>query len=217
MAILQSIQVGQPETREPVPGDTSQKPWRTGFYKRAVDGAINATSGGLAGDAVADTRVHGGPDKAICCYSADRFPYWRERLGEPEFGAAAFGENFTLAGLTEDDVCLGDRWRIGSAEFEVSQPRQPCWKLARRWRIKELTLWVQQVGYTGWYVRVVAEGDVFPGAEVELAGRTQPEWTIARANEVMYVGAEDRAANEALIAVKTLSESWKRQLRKRLN
>lgn len=216
MAALQSIQIGTPTEYQPVEGDTSDKPWTTGFYKRTVDGPITATRLGLEGDGVADTKNHGGLDKAICCYSADRFPYWRDRLNEPGLGAAAFGENFTFAGITEDDVCLGDRWRIGAAEFEVSQPRQPCWKLARRWRIKELTLWVQQTGYTGWYVRVVTEGEVAPGASVELADRPQAEWTIARANEVMYESTKDRAANEALVAVATLSESWKKQLRKRL-
>lgn len=215
MATLASIQIGQPESLVPVEGDTSDKPWRTAFYKQRVEGPVLVTRLGLEGDGVADTRVHGGADKAVCCYSVDHFPYWRDRLDEPELGGAAFGENFSIEGLAEHDVCLGDRWRIGGAELEVSQPRQPCWKLARRWRRKQLTLWVQQTGYTGWYVRVAAEGQVAPGDTIELIDRPFSDWTIERANHVMYELRDDLAATEALVGVEPLAESWKRQLRKR--
>ncbi|MEQ8849347.1 MOSC domain-containing protein [Botrimarina sp.] len=212
---LISIQIGQPESREPVAGDTSERPWRTAFYKTPVEGPVRAARLALEGDSVADTRVHGGADKAVCCYSAEHFPYWRERLAEPGLGGAAFGENFTVSGLTEEQVRLGDRWRVGTATFEVSQPRQPCWKLARRWRRKELALWVQQTGYTGWYLRVVAEGHVTAGDEIQLVERPLPVWTIHRANGVMYGEADEREV-AALVAVGPLAESWKRQLGKRL-
>lgn len=214
---LQSIQTGQPREYGPVADDTSDKPWTTAFFKQLVTGSVRVGPHGVEGDAVADTRVHGGEDKAVCVYSADHWPYWRERLGlADEFGPAAFGENFSVAGMTEADVCLGDRWRIGDAELEVSQPRQPCWKLARRWRVKELTLWVQQTGYTGWYVRVTREGTVTPGDTIEVVERPLPEWTIERANRVMYELKDDREANAELAAVGPLAESWKRQLLKRI-
>ncbi|WP_231934248.1 MOSC domain-containing protein [Botrimarina colliarenosi] len=213
---LQSIQIGQPQELAPTVGDTSDKPWRTAFFKQPVAGPIQATGLGLVGDGVEETAVHGGVDKAVCVYSAEHWPYWRERLEEPTLGAAAFGENFSVAGLIEEDVCLGDRWRIGDAEFEVSQPRQPCWKLARRWRTKQLTLWVQQNGYTGWYLRVVTEGTVTAGDAIERSARPLPDWTIARANQVMYELKDDRKATAELAAVGTLSDSWKRQLRKRI-
>lgn len=216
MPTLRSIQIGQPKIHEPVAGDTSNKPWTTGFFKSTVEAPIKVAETGLAGDAVADTRVHGGRDKAICCYSAGHWPYWREQLNEPKLGPAAFGENFSITGLNEANVCLGDVWSIGSAKFEISQPRQPCWKLARRWRQKELTLWVQQTGYSGWYLRVLEPGTVTAGEAIHLEARTEPDWTIARANEVMYQLKDDAEATKALAAVKPLAASWKRQLRKRL-
>lgn len=217
MPQLQSIQIGLPRDYEPVEGDTSDKPWRTAFFKEPVVGPIHATRLGLTGDGVQETEVHGGVDKAVCVYSAEHWAYWRDELGlGDEFGPAAFGENLSIAGLTEADVCLGDRWRIGAAEFEVSQPRQPCWKLARRWKTKDLTLRVQQTGYTGWYVRVVTEGAVEAGQPIELVARPEPDWPLARANRVMYDLKDDREATAALIAVGVLSKSWKKQLGKRL-
>lgn len=140
MPTLVSIQVGKPEHREPVEGDTSTKPWTTAFYKQPVDGPVQVAGAGLEGDGQADLRHHGGPDKAVCVYSAEHFAYWRDDLGfGEEFGGGAFGENFTVAGLDESSVCIGDVWRIGNVELQVTQPRQPCWKLARRWRLKDLT------------------------------------------------------------------------------
>lgn len=217
MPNVTSIQIGQPQRYEPVEGELSTKGWTTAFFKRPIDGPILVGRLGLEGDQVAETRVHGGPDKAVCVYSANHFPHWRADLEEPTLGPAAFGENFTVSGLTEEAVCLGDRWRIGTAEFEVSQPRQPCWKLARRWKTKDLTLRVQRTGYTGWYLRVVTEGIVTPGDELIVTGNPLPEWTIQRANEVMYDLADDRNATAELAAVEPLANSWKRQLFKRLN
>ncbi|CAN0370970.1 unnamed protein product, partial [Ectocarpus sp. 4 AP-2014] len=185
---LLSIQIGQPQRYEPVEGEASSKGWTTAFFKTPVAGPIAVGPTGLEGDQVAETRVHGGKDKAVCVYSADRFGHWRADLGlsEAEFGPAAFGENFTVTGLDESTACLGDRWRIGTATFEVSQPRQPCWKLARRWKTKDLTLRVQQTGYTGWYLRVVETGTVTAGDTIAVVENPLPEWTITRANEVMY-------------------------------
>lgn len=217
MPHVASIQIGHPTDYDPVEGDTSTKPWRTAFYKTPVAGPVVARQLGLEGDSVADTRVHGGPDKAICVYSADHFEYWREDLGlGEEFGPAAFGENFTVEGFAEPDVCIGDRWRVGEAELEVAQPREPCWKLARRWKQKDLTLRVVQTGYTGWYVRVLTEGPVEAGAAIELLDRPEPDWTLERANEVMHHLKDDREAAEALVSLESLAASWKRQLTKRL-
>ncbi len=215
---LLSIQIGQPQRYEPVEGELSKKGWTTAFFKTPVEGPIAAGPRGLEGDQVAETRVHGGIDKAVCVYSADHFPHWREDLGLSElaFGPAAFGENFTITGLAEADVCLGDRWRIGTAEFEVSQPRQPCWKLARRWKTKDLTLRVQETGYTGWYLRVTTEGTITAREQIEVISNPLPDWTIQRANRVMYDLADDREAAAELAAVEPLANSWKRQLAKRL-
>ncbi|TWT47616.1 MOSC domain-containing protein [Botrimarina hoheduenensis] len=217
MATLESIQVGTPREFTAVAGDTSQQPWTTAFYKQPVNGPIHAGRLGLEGDSVADPKYHGGPDKAMCVYTADHFPYWREELGfGEEFGPGAFGENLTIAGLTEADVCLGDVWQIDGVRLQVSQPRQPCWKIARRWCQKELTARVQQNGYTGWYVRVLVEGPLHPGEAILLAERPLPEWPLTRANEVMHHRRSDRTAAAELAAITLLAEAWRAELTARI-
>ena len=171
---------------------------------------------GIVGDGVADPKHHGGIDKAVCVYSADHFPYWREALGIEGFGAAAFGENLTVQGLVEDEVCVGDVWGLGSARVRVTQPRQPCWKLARRWKLKDLALRVMQNGFTGWYLRVLEEGAVEAGDAITRQERPHPEWTVARANVVMHHDKQDREATRELVGLEHLSGSWKEELGKRL-
>src|SRR5690606_8606076 len=108
-----------------------------------------------------------------------------QTLNKPELRPGAFGENFTVKGLTEAAICVGDRWRVGGqAVVEVSQPRQPCWKLARRWGIKTLALHVQKTGRTGWYFRTLVEGMVAPDMYLQLIERPHPAWTVERANQI---------------------------------
>jgi MOSC domain-containing protein YiiM len=144
----------------------------------------------LDGDEQADLRVHGGPGKAVCVYSADHYPAWRQELGLASMEPGAFGENFTVSGHTESDVCIGDIYRIHEAIVVVSQPRTPCWKLARRWNVPDLPRRFLRSGRTGWYLRVAQEGHVQRDAVFELLARPYPKWTIAHVNEVTYrVGA----------------------------
>lgn len=215
---LQSVQIGRVETLGRADAvDTMDKSWTTAFRKLPTNNPVHAEMLGLKGDAQADLENHGGVDKAICAYSADHFPYWREVLGQPEIGFGAFGENFSISGLTESDVCIGDLWQLdGGVLLEVSQPRQPCWKLARRWRIADLADKVVKSGKTGWYFRVRTPGEVSASATLVLIERPFPDWTIERANQVMY---EHRNATEpmaALLAVAPLSASWKETLAGRL-
>jgi MOSC domain-containing protein YiiM len=127
-----------------------------------------------------------------------------------------FGENFTTAGLLETDVCVGDVFQIGQAVVQVSQPRQPCWKLARRWRIRDLALRVQQTGRTGWYLRVLQEGTIVAGLPLTLVDRPYPEWTVAACYAVLHHRREDVGAARALAACSALSVSWRDSLRRRL-
>jgi MOSC domain-containing protein YiiM len=116
----------------------------------------------LAGDFQADQRNHGGPDQALCVYCGVHYAYWSRQLGQ-ELTAGSFGENLTLAGSwTEADVCIGDVFALGEAVVQVTQPRSPCWKIARRWQTPLLSLWMQETGYTGWYMRVLQPGQVAP-------------------------------------------------------
>jgi MOSC domain-containing protein YiiM len=127
----------------------------------------------------------------------------------------AFGENLTVAGLTEGTVHIGDVFGIGEAKFEVSQPRQPCWKLARRWRMHELPGLVVQNGRSGWYLRVLKPGRIARQMSVTLLVRPNPEWSIARANQVLYHGRDDLALTRHLAGVPRLADSWVEELRAR--
>lgn len=210
---LVSIQVGTPRTLG-AEGSSADRPWTTGFIKLAVAGPVWLGRTNLAGDGQADLVNHGGPDKAVCVYPAAHYPPWRADLALPlEYGA--FGENVTVGGLTEVDVCIGDVWAVGAAVVQVSQPRQPCWKLARRWAVKDLAIRVQQTGRTGWYFRAVREGAVEAGVPLTLIERPQPDWTVGRANEVMHHRKTDFALAAELAEVPALSASWRATLRNR--
>ncbi len=210
MMRLASIQVGLPRTV-----DAAGKPWETGFFKELVVGPVWLGRTNLVGDGQADLRNHGGPDKAVNVYAAEHYPVWSADLGLPEFPAGGFGENFTVLDALEADVCVGDVYDIGGARVQVSQPRQPCWKLARRWGIKDLALRVQQTMRTGWYFRVLREGEVAAGLPLTLVGRPHPEWTVAAANAVMHHDKGNLAAAAALAACPALSASWRGTLSRR--
>lgn len=214
--LLLTLQVGLPKDLgvEGAP-DPVDRPWSTGSFKAPVAGPVWLGRINLAGDGQADRKHHGGPDKAVCVYPAAHYPAWRADLGKPDFPFGAFGENFTVEGLTEEAVCIGDTYAIGEARVQVSQPRQPCWKLSRRWRIKDLALRVQTTGRTGWYFRVLDEGNVAPGLPLVLLDRPFPEWPIARANRVMHGARHDREAAAALAGCPLLSASWRETLTQR--
>jgi MOSC domain-containing protein YiiM len=212
MSTLQSIQIGRPRTLCD-DSDPDNREWTTSFFKEPIAGPIHLGATDLVGDEQADLTVHGGPDKAVCCYSADHYPQWKSDLGLEDFPHGAFGENFTISDQREEDVAIGDVFDIGETRVQVSQPRQPCWKLARRWRIVELPGLVVMSGRTGWYFRVLREGTVRPGDAVVLRERIHPEWTVARANDVMHRRRLDPDASEELADVPTLASEWQTQLR----
>ena len=219
MAKLLSIQTGMP-TFHPanVESPLASKPWITGFFKTTTSQIVAIKRGGIDGDGQADLTNHGGPDKAICAYAAEHFSYWRAFLSNQQMDAGGFGENFTTEGLDESQVCIGDRFQIGTAIVQVSQPRQPCWKLARRWDCKALTPEVQRTGRTGWYFRVTQSGEARAGETFQpvVDGPISSEWTIADANRVMYERDTPHAKVQELISVAALSQSWKEQLSQRL-
>jgi MOSC domain-containing protein YiiM len=166
---------------------------------------------GIDGDEQADRRYHGGPDKAILAYSADHYAHWQSELGM-DLPSGSFGENLTVAGLSEETVCLGDIWRLGSVELQVSQPRQPCWKLSARWGIADLTRRVAMSGRTGWYLRVLQTGQIEAGMPMVLIRRPYGQWSVRRANDAMFGRLEDRVALVELAAMTELAASWKADL-----
>jgi MOSC domain-containing protein YiiM len=191
--------------------------WTTGFFKLPVAGPVWASRTNLAGDGQADLKNHGGIHKAILAYSADHYAYWRRHLSLSEMPYAAFGENLTIAGLDEQSVAIGDVWQAGSVVLQVSQPRQPCWKLTRRWQLADLAQQVIANGKSGWYLRVRVEGELKAGDALALIERPHPEWTVARANQVMHHARRDLAAARTLAELPELSPTWQRTLSTRAN
>ncbi|MDR6935777.1 MOSC domain-containing protein [Luteibacter sp. 3190] len=188
------------------------------MHKRPVHDAVRITTTGLASDAQADLKVHGGPEKAIHHYPFDHYAAWRAELparpvlDEP----GAFGENLSTQGLVETGVAVGDVFRLGSAVLQVSQGRQPCWKLNLRFDTRDMALRLQQSGRTGWYYRVLEEGDVSPGDRLERIDRVTPAWTIERVWRIFYIDRLDYDALSAMAELPTLAESWRRHARRRL-
>jgi MOSC domain-containing protein YiiM len=209
---LVSVQTGRPRTV------AAADPWITSIFKTPVEGRVRLRPMNLDGDEQADLTVHGGVDKAICVYSADHYAAWQHELDLPAFGPGAFGENFTVTGLSEGDVSIGDRWTVGDAVVEVSQPRSPCWKIGRRWERLDLPKRVIESRRTGWYLRVVGEGAVEAGQAIVVASRPHPRWTISRVNDLAYAPADEVDAGEiaSLAAADRLSRSWREWLAKRL-
>lgn len=215
--ILVSIQVGLPRFHG-TPGavDLMDQPWVSGFFKEPLAGPVHLGRTNLAGDGQADLSVHGGPDKAVLAYAADHYPAWREELGRSDMPFGAFGENFTIRGLDEERVCIGDTFALGEVRVQVAQPRQPCWKLARRWRLKTLPKRVVETGRSGWYFRVLCAGTVEAGMVLQLLERPCPAWTVTRANQVMHGGQQERDATAQLAACPFLALAWREYLLNRL-
>jgi MOSC domain-containing protein YiiM len=188
--------------------DLRTGPWVSAIIKERVNGPAFLSKTKLAGDAQGNPAAHGGPDKAALGYAAGHYPLWLEELGIA-MPHGAFGENMTIEGLDEESVCLGDIYQIGEAVVQVSSPRSPCWKIARRWGIKTLTATVDKTGRTGWYHRVLTEGNIEAGNEVKLLERPAPDWTVMRATRVMQNLRRDMAAATELARVESLADAWK--------
>lgn len=188
------------------------------IHKQPAAGPVRVTWLGLEGDEQADLTVHGGPDKAIHHYPYDHYAYWREAIGEHRLlgGQGAFGENISTRGMLETDVCIGDRWRLGTALVEVAQGRQPCWKLDHRFDGAKVMATVVRTRRSGWYYRVLEEGEVEAGTAMELLERPYPAWSVARVFGLLIAGDHkvDREGLEALGEVAPLAEPWaKRRLK----
>ena len=175
---------------------------------------------GLAGDEQADRTVHGGIDKAIHHYPADHYDWWRGYLGDASLldAPGAFGENISTSGLDEQNVFLGDRFRLGSALVEISQGRQPCWKLGHRFGIASVPATVVKTRRSGWYYRVIEEGAVAAGDALTLVDRPMPEWTVERVFGLLIGGEGKRepAALRKLSAMDALATTWRTRAEKLL-
>ena len=180
--------------------------------------ALSLSAEGLDGDEQGDRRHHGGPEKAIHHYAADHYPEWRREVPQAldRFAAGGFGENFVTTGWTEAEICIGDIVQVGSAILQVSQARQPCWKLNVRFGVPDMALRVQRSMRTGWYYRVVQPGEIAAGENLRLIDRPHPEWPLLRLLTVLYVDRLDYRALEDMAQIPALALSWRSLAQTRL-
>ncbi len=210
---LLSIQVGQPRIMCMTHRlDERHETWESGIFKDPIQGIVWAGKLNLTGDGQADLDNHGGPDNVILAYDAAHYPVWRKILDLPNLSYGGFGENFTVEGFSDDTVCIGDTWRIGDVLLQVTQPRQPCYKLARRLERKQVVKEVVVRGWGGWYLRVLQEGSVSAGMPIELIERLHPDWPIRTAAFTMYNRLINPAPAAALATLPELSTRWKVEL-----
>ncbi|KQV84983.1 molybdenum cofactor sulfurase [Massilia sp. Root351] len=205
----------------------------TGIAKLPAGGPLWLAADGLRGDEQGDRQYHGGPEKALHHYALEHYPHWRGRFGAaaPLQGPGAFGENIATLGMTERDVHVGDVYRVGTALVQVSQGRQPCWKLNLRFGQPDAARAVQDSGLTGWYYRVLRPGWIAPADLLELQERPLPDWPLARLIAALFLlprpagegaaagrpgAAAWRAEWQAAAALAPLAENWRANFRLRL-
>ena len=204
-----SVSVGQP--RELLVDDRLV---RTSIFKSPAPGRISIRNNNLAGDAQSDLSVHGGRAKAIYAYPHEHYAFWREQLPGVDLQPGHFGENLTIAGLLEEDVHLGDRLKIGSAELVVTQPRLPCYKLGIRFGRGDMVKRFLDSRRTGFYLSVAVEGDLGAGDAIEIVERHPAAVSIP---ELLRMYLKERVAADRLreaIAISALSDAWRRDLQK---
>lgn len=187
----------------------------TAFVKQPVPGSVELTRLGLSGDEHV-YRYHGGPDMAVLVYSHDHHGFWRDTVGLDLPEAAAFGENFTVDGLTESDVWLGDVFAVGSARVQVTQPRQPCSKIAARYGRDDLPHLVHQTGYSGYLLRVLDEGTVAAGDSMLLEERSGHGLSVAEAGRIVGNERHDGEGMRRLLAIESLGSRLRETLEARL-
>ncbi|HDR7933166.1 TPA: MOSC domain-containing protein, partial [Bacillus pacificus] len=188
----------------------------TGINKKQVKEPVYLSFVKFNGDGQADLVHHGGVDKAVCVYTGDHYPYWEKELNQ-NLVYGAFGENITVSGMREEDVCIGDTFELGQAIVQVTQPRQPCFKLAKKYNIPKLPLYFQETGYTGFYFRVLKEGWV---SSVDTLKRLQSDpkgVSIAFANCIMHKEKQNIEGVKRILEVNALSSSWRKSFEKRIS
>ncbi len=195
--------------------DSSGRTIASAFVKRPAAGRVRVHSLGVEGDEHV-YEGHGGRDGAVLVYSSDHYPFWRDLgIDLPEVGA--FAENLTVAGLTEAEVHLGDTFEVGSCAVQVTEPRAPCYKIAARYGRKDISIVVQETGFTGYLMRVLREGEVAAGDEMRLVERdTSHAVTVAQAGRIVNVDRNDLDGARRLLDIDALSASIKRTLEARI-
>jgi MOSC domain-containing protein YiiM len=210
--LVVSLQTGTPRSvGTPRAEDPMERAFTSAIWKSPVAGPVFAGALGLVGDAVANTKVHGGVDQALLMYAVSHYPLWQAELGRP-MSPGGFGENITVDGLDEESTYIGDVLAVGTVRLEVSQPRQPCATLARRHQVPDMIAIVRANGRSGWYLRVLVEGVLEAGQSIEVVERPNPTWQVRRAAAVMHARRLEPAAAADLARCRGLSEGWRARL-----
>ena len=189
---------------------------RTSIFKAPVSGRVRVQKLNLQGDQQSDLSVHGGSDKAIYAYPSEHYAFWRTQLPDTDLPWGAFGENFTTEGLLEDRVCIGDLVRCGSAEFVVTQPRMPCFKLGVRLNRSDIVKRFQHSGRTGFYLAVIREGEVSADDPLELIASHQDRVSVADIARMFTADAADQQLLHRASKLPALPEAWRDHFRARL-
>lgn len=188
--------------------------WTTAFFKNPVDGRVWVSELCVDGDEQHHKKYHGGTFRPILAYCSEHYKAWNDELSM-DFPYGGFAENFTISGLDENTVCLGDIFWVGDTlKIQVSQPRLPCDQISMRWNMPELTKLVKQSGRTGWYMSVLEEGYAEAGMPITLQDRPYPEWTIANVHNIYQ--RRTRMPEEALKLAdcEALETGWRKRLKK---
>ena len=185
------------------------RPYRTAFRKAERPGPVHIGPLGLDGDEQADKKSHGGPEMAVLMYAEAHYAGWRLLEGLEAMGPGGFGENLTVTGLDEMQVCAGDVLSVGGTRLQVSSPRGPCADISRRWDREWLLKKVVERRHTGWYLRVLSPGDVSAGDEVRLLERPHAGWTIDRLLRLRYVTPRDVAGLREASALAAFTREWR--------
>src|SRR4051812_49509772 len=201
---LLSVNVGMPK-------DVS---WRgktvfTGVFKEPVSGPRRVRRLNIDGDGQGDLGGHGGEQRAVFVYQIESYRHWERELGRDDFVHGQFGENFTVEGLPDDEVCIGDRYRIGTALFEVTQPRVTCYRVGIRVNEPRMPALLTSSGRPGFYLRVLQEGEVGAGDRIVKAGEAPEKMTVADVNALLYLPGHDRALLRRALRIEALSPGWR--------
>ncbi|MGH9889157.1 MAG: MOSC domain-containing protein, partial [bacterium] len=204
MARLVSVNVGLPRDIE-----WKGRTVHTGIWKNPVHGRCRVGRLNLEGDGQGDLSGHGGEQRAVFVYQIESYRYWQEQLKRADFVNGQFGENFTIDGLPDDVACIGDRYRIGSALFEITQPRVTCYRVGIRMNEARMPALLTASGRPGFYFRVLREGDVGAGDDIVKVGEADDRMTVAEINALLYSSNHARDGLERALQVKALSPGWR--------
>jgi ferredoxin-NADP reductase/MOSC domain-containing protein YiiM len=203
MSVVISVNVGLPRDVE-----WQGKTVRTAIWKRPVEGRVMARRLNLAGDGQADLRGHGGEQRAIMVYQLDSYRYWERYLGRSDFVYGQFGENLTVDGLADTEVCIGDRFRIGGAVFEITQPRVTCYRVGIRTNYPEMPALLVSHHRPGFYFRVLEEGEIGAGDEIVKIADGPEQMTVAEIDSLLYTPDHPTAALQRALRIPALSPGW---------